>query len=309
MGLQLTQRAFSQACEAFHEADATQVELQLACDQLSKAHVACAEAEAAEPQDGSASSACNMVDVCQLEVCRLELAKTEAMHELVLARVVHAQESASHSVKALAEVGHALVKSFRKGKGLKVAANKVSCAQEEAFAAFDQLGVSWEMTRKLQEAWLSASMLCRAPLMKVTVAESAHAVAVLKLSALETVTKEAIAAESLLRAKREAREADMSAVERKRVEAEALEAEWRWQRDELRARLGAAHLETLKSRAAALEATERRSALQAWCSRTENLHLQLEASKCSAVHALRAETYNTKQVEEAYALRKRPRHD
>merc|ERR1711959_688722 len=106
-----------------------------------------------------------------------------------------------------------------------------------------------------------------------------------------------------------AREAEVLAAEEMRAKADALDVDWKRQRDELRARLGAAHLESLKSRAAAQEAAERRSALQAWCSRTENLHLQLEASKFSAVEALKAEAYNAKQVDEAYDARKRQRHE
>merc|ERR1719183_2667841 len=121
--------------------------------------------------------------------------------------------------------------------------------------------------------------------------------------------EEAAAEEALCRAKREAREAEALAAEAVKVKAEAFEVDWKRRRDELRAGLGAAHLETLKSRAAAQEAAERRSALQAWCARAENLHLQLEASKFSAVEALRAEAYNSKQVEEAYEARKRQRHE
>merc|ERR1719183_279282 len=112
--------------------------------------------------------------------------------------------------------------------------------------------------------------------------------------------EEAAAEEALCRAKREAREAEALAAEAVKVKAEAFEVDWKRRRDELRAGLGAAHLETLRSRAAAQEAVDRRSALQAWCARTENLHLQLEASTCSAVEALRSDVYNTRQVAEAY---------
>merc|ERR1712190_281682 len=125
----------------------------------------------------------------------------------------------------------------------------------------------------------------------------------------ETGMKQAAVEEARCQQKWQACESEISAAEKARIEAGDAEAKWRKQRDELRAKLGAVHLDTLKSRAAAEEAEERRAALQTWCKRSENLQFQLDTTKVSAVEALKAEAYNARQVEEAYEAKKRQRQE
>jgi len=234
--------------------------------------------------------------------------------ELVRVKTAHqhaeqAQEEASKYISALLEVGCALVKSFRAAQSKRVAANKVVIAQQEAVAAFRRVGTCWSKTRALQEAWFRASKSCRQPSRNAAALAAASVAAAKQLLTVEAAADKAAADEAVCHTKREGCEAKIMFIKAKMVEAEALEVVWRRQRDQLRARLGAAYLESLKSRAAAQEAADRRSALQAWCARSENLHLQFEASTVSAVEALRAEAYDTKQVEQAYeAARKMPKH-
>jgi len=264
VGLQVTQKAFQDACDAFRVVNTTQVQLQLTLDE-------------------------------------------QTFEESLRASVSPAQEKASVCVRLLLEAGQAFVRSFRKLPARNLAAKSVACAQEEVTMTFHQLSDSWETARANQEAWAEAAAACREPSRKVAVATAAADAAADRLAEVEAAVKEAAADESLRRFKLEVREKETLAAEAAKVDAEALEEHWKKRRDELRAHLGAAHLESLKSKAAAREAVERRSALKAWCSRAENLHLQLEASKFSAVEALKAETYDSKQVLAAYESRKRPR--
>lgn len=255
-----------------------------------------------------ASEAFRAVNATQVEL-QLALNQEQSSLEDLQTRVLHAQENASNCVRVLLEAGEAFVKSFRRAAASKVAVSRVLCAKEHATAAFKQLRNAWDTARTLQETWLRSAISCREPLRVAALAADAAATASNELAEADALVEEATADEALRRVKREAREVEITASEVAKVEADALELHWRRRRDELRAHLGTAHLDSLKSRAAALEATERRSALQAWCARTENLHLQLEASKVSAVEALRAETYNARQVQEAYEARKRQRHE
>lgn len=304
VGLRMTLHAFDRACNAYDVVNTTQAELQLAWDELRKADIAYAENECQMDHKGNIGPPSGAMSSCNHEQVR-----AEAAHELVQARVEQAQEHLSNCLEALLESGHAFSKSFRKAQAQKVALKRVTSIQESANVAFARLQASWQTTRALQEAWLKAHMSCREPVRNVAAAVTVSTSAAMQLAEAQAVMEEAAAEEALCRAKREAREAEALAAEAVKVKAEAFEVDWKRRRDELRAGLGAAHLETLKSRAAAQEAVDRRSALQAWCARTENLHLQLEASKFSAVDALKAEAYNAKQVEEAYVARKRHKYE
>lgn len=275
LGLHVTQRAFELVCNSIDVVNASQAELQLAWNQLCKADTSRADMDAAQATARSVNR-----ESSALADCTQDRVNAEAAYESVQARVEQAQESSSQCAKALLVAGHAFVNSFRKAKAVTVTASRVSCAHGEALAAFDRLHSSWETTRRMQEGWLRANKPCREPLRKLVIVATVSTAALERFAEVENVTKEAAADEALCRAKRDVREAEVMAAQAARVEADVLDAEWKRRRDELRARLGAAHLESLKSRAAAREAAERRSALQAWSHERKTCIFKWRPARC-----------------------------
>jgi len=307
VGLQATHKSLELLCQDLATMETTRCELQLMHDELRRADRACKDTlleESGNNDDprnfSNGVSVGSWIGESTLDQTRFELSQARAKQE---------QDRVSQCVQSLVEAGHALVKSFRSAKSKQLNAQKLVAIKANATTSFSRLQETWQAMQMSQSEWVKASLCCREPRRRAAIALAHVEAAAHQLTLAEELTRNAALDESLRRDKQNTRELEIQAEEKARADAEASEAVWRSRRDEIRARLGTAHLETLKSKAAAQEANDRRSALQAWCARTENLHLQFEASKFSAVEALRAEAYNERQVEDAYQARKRQRQD
>lgn len=288
---------------------ARQDELDAAEEELLKADAGVGETEAAlarldEAADVEAAVAIKTAELTQ-KSREKDRQRAEQAQGRAQQRAEASRETAGQAAQALAEAGLSFVESFGKTQSRPVKVDQVKAAQSAARAAFRQLQSSSTAVKKSREAHCKATTLRRKAAQRFLAGVTAESEAAKWLGAAEHEYSEAAAEEEAKRGERGLREADLAAAEGARGAAEMEEAETKRRRDELKAAQPGMKELVRVARAAEKEAALERQALHAACSKVEKAQLQLEEAKNSAVQTLKAEEYDTKQVEQAYEQKRK----
>jgi len=233
-----------------------------------------------------------------------ERTKAEAEHSRTKRRVEEVEGRAAQAMAAVLEAGLDLAKAL---KAVTRPLRKLETARCSAEPVFRRLDSTWQAARQLREPWRRALALQRKSAQEASSSSATSAEAAQCVSAMDRELKAAEVDERSRRLKRETCEVEVEATRAMRDAAEADQAKWKRRRDELRGSLGSTFLDVLRSRAAMAEAASEQEALKSWCSRAENVQVNMESAISSAVKVLRGEQYNAKQVEEAYEARRKQR--
>lgn len=175
---------------------------------------------------------------------------------------------------------------------------------EETLQLWDSI---WEASKRSRAEWRSAFAQSRSRALEAARAKSAVEKAARRAGETERLLIEAADEETLRRERREACEDEVGDLTTACEVAASEEASCRREREELRTALGSAHLAVLRSGAAAEEAASEQEALRSWCSKSNEVQHRVELATSSAVKFLRSEQYNSRQVEDAYQARQRPK--
>jgi len=302
------QKAVDKMRTALEQAVTKQAEMDAAETELAQAEAGAGEAQAAlarlgeerdEETDAQAAAAKKAAEVT-LKNREKERSRAEQASGKAQAKVEAAREALVSAAQGLAEAGVALADSFKKTEAKPVKMDKVKEAQASVKAAFRQIGYAATAAKKAREAWAKAVAGRRKAQQKGFAAAVTEAESEAWLAGTEREHAEAAAQDQARREERAARDAELAKAEAARSAAEVEEAETRRRKDELKAAKPAA-LEAVKAaRVAEKEAATERQSLHAQCSKVEKAHQDLETAKNSAVQTLMAETYDAKQVEQAY---------
>eukprot|EP00930_Biecheleria_cincta_P046342 TRINITY_DN31958_c0_g1_i1.p1 TRINITY_DN31958_c0_g1~~TRINITY_DN31958_c0_g1_i1.p1 ORF type:complete len:1592 (+),score=415.02 TRINITY_DN31958_c0_g1_i1:431-4777(+) len=298
--LRKVHKALAKVKKDLDTADGRQQEYEAAEEELIKADSLVAEAECAvrlaSPEDAAMCKETEMVQRCrEREKTRIEgvVSKTQQQAD-------SSREKVLEALQAFTESGNWFAESLQKTQSRPVKADQVKAAVTATKAVFRPLKSSWDAVKKARIAQVKA--LGQRRLAGAKAAQASLAVAEAKLQSRGADEEHAGAEkeEAQLKQDRTDREAALVTAEAAKTAAEQQEAEVKNRRDELKGALPAAKEAVKAAQKAEKEATAERQALHTTCSKREREQEKLEAAKSTAVKNLKAEEYDSRQVQKAY---------
>jgi len=278
-----------------------QVELKAAEEDLSKADGCFSEAEVARV----ASESDDIVAKKTAEINSKSREKDRQRAEQALSKAIQKTDTAfdlvSQSAATFVEAGISFVESFQKTQSRPVKMDQVKFTQTTANRLFKQIPSALKQWKSLRDGLAKTLLTRRKALLKFHAAVGAAAESEKALAGAEREFAATFQEAQERRKELSEREADLASGESARDSADLEERESKRKKDEMRAVLLPAAKEAVKSAVRAeKEATAERHALHNACSKVEKNFSQMENSMNSAVATLKAEDYDSQQVEKAY---------
>jgi len=280
---------------------ARQAELTAAEEDLNKADGCFSEAEVAR----ASSESDDIVAKKTAEMNSKSREKDRQRSEQALSKAIQKAETAfdlvSQSAASFVEMGISFVESFQKIQSRPVKMDQVKFTQVTANRFFKQIPSALKQWKSLRDGLAKTVLTRRKALHKYHASLGAAAESEKALAGVEREFAATFQEAQERRRELTEKEADLASGESARDSADLEERESKRKKDELRSVLLPAAKEAAKSAMRAeKEATAERHALHNACSKVEKNFSQMEDAMNSAVATLKAEDYDSQQVEKAY---------
>jgi len=294
-------KALEKLNSVFEAFQARQAEVKAAEEDLSKADGCFSEAEVAR----AIAESDDIVAKKTAEINSKSREKDRQRAEQALSKAIQKAEtsfeSVSQCVATFVDMGTSFTESFQKTESRKVQKEQVKFTQVTANRFFRQISSALKQWKSLQDGMAKTVLSRRKALHKFHAAVGAAAESEKALAGVEREFATTFQEAQERRRELTEREADLAAGESARDAADLDDRESKRKRDELRSALLPAAKEAVKSaQRAEKEATAERHGLHNACSKVEKHMTQMEDSMNSAIATLKAEDYDSQQVEKAY---------
>lgn len=304
--LKKLRKAFERLDGARESIGVRQAELDQVDEELSRTEAGLAEAERTlirygdnEKQDVESAVARKTAEL-NAKRFRAEKQKAETSQTKAQQKVESAREALAAAVTGCTEVGNAFAESLQRNPDRTTTKEQLKSTQTVVKAAFRQMSSTYTTLRKVRDAAAKAVTARRKAVQKAAAAAANQAEAERGLHEAELERAKANSEETLLREDLAAKESALARVEAARINVEAEEFQLKKRREEVK-QAGPAAKEAIKAaKAAEKEARLEKEGLHSQCNKVEKQRQDMEEAKNSAMHNLRAEEYDPKQVGKAY---------